>query len=1457
MFHLHHTIRSLFLLGLLSIVAPLQVSAQTSVLTQHNDNARTGANLQETVLTPSNVNVNQFGLLFTRTVSSLVWSQPLYVANVAIPNKGTRNVFYVMTEIGDMYAFDADNSSETAPLWQRKLIAPPLGLEFSVGTPTIDPAAGTIFLTVKSTYNGAAQFRLHALDIKTGTDRSGSPVLIQATVPGNGPGSIGGKQSFRASSQKQRPGILLSNGYVYLGFGGSVDEFDPNALWKGWVLAYNASTLKQAAVFCVSPDANGGGIWQANNGLASDAQGNIYFSTGNGNNNPPSFNAATGGRNYGNSILKLSPASAGMGVLDWFTPWDQDFLERADQDIASCGPMLIPNTNLLVTGEKQGRLFLLNRSNMGHFRASDNSQIAQEIKGAVRGHLHGSPLYWNGPLGQHIYVWSEHDYAKAFKFNGSALSTAPVMKSTMPAPPGMPGAMLSLSANGATNGIVWANLPWQGDANQNIVPGVLRALDANDLSKELWNSQQLASRDAFGLFAKFSCPTIANGKVYLSTFSNKIGVYGLLPTTTKPGAPSNLTATGGLSRVSLNWSAASGAISYNIKRATTKGGPYTIVARSVMAPNYLDTAVVNGQTYYYVVSASNAGGESGNTNEATARPFAPAPGTVLSIDYVGGSATNGTPAAMGTTEVSGVVAVANWNAARANQGNLNGLVANGGATTGVNTSWTCLNTSSTEIAEAAGNARMMKGYLSGNNTSLTQVQVSNIPSSFTSAGYDVYVYTDGINPTATRTGDFVIGNTTLRATDELNLNYDGTFVKAGSSEVGNYVVFTNLTGSNFTLNAVPGVSTDTTPRAPLNGIQIVAHQTGSLLPGAPTNLVATAGDKRVGLSWGAAPSATTHTIWRAASASGPFNAIRAGVTGTSYADTGLTNGTMYYYQITGVNSSGNGPVSNTANARPIGPAANVLSINFVGGGPANGTPAAMGATESAGVVKAVNWNNLVGKSGTQNNLRQSSGASSTASVTWSANGTDSLKRTDIAGDARMMKGYLSTSNTSTTTVTISGLGAPYTTNTYDIYFYLDGDNVNATRSGVYQIGTTKYTGTDVTGATFNGAYALGNNRNGNYMLYANLKAASFTLTATPGTSTDGTKQAPINGIQIVAHDAPPSPPTVAVTTPANNSFVQSLTEINGTAAATGGSALRSVTVALGRKKTDNTYEYWNGSAWAAPRVAKNATLSGGSWRLSDLPTGANLVDGSYVAIATAADASQSASVMSFFTLDGLAPNINISTPTNGATLTGFTQIAGTVSEAGGLQRVDIVIRRDSDNLRWNYTTWVNQETGIATTVNGNNWARSTNLPGGSNLPNGLYYVKAVGFDKAGNVGVKEISVTINRVAAAQAINIASPVEISTVIADSTASTVELTFTGALDIATATDKTRYTLLVNGKPVPLEDALYHAASDTVTLVLTEGTLFKADEVKVSWAGLLDSEGRRIASNAEPVFVDDDGD
>ena len=523
-------------------------AAQTSVWTQHNDNLRTGANLKETVLNTQNVNPQQFGKLFARPVAGQIYAQPLYVPRVGVPGRGTHNVVFVATEHNDVYAFDADDPKQSVPLWHVSLgpsaptpnddfgnnpkygiyhdLFPEIGI---TSTPVIDFTTKTIFVC---TFNklGPLNYvhRLHALDFRTGYERPGSPVTIAASVAGNGDGSINGRLAFDPMQQLQRTALLLAGGVVYLGFGAHAD-CPPD---HGWLLGYDARTLKQVSIFCDTPGGSDGGIWQAGQGPAADHQGNIYLMTGNGTVSVPQ-----GGHDYGQAFLKLAPGPNGLAVADWFIPYNADDLSEHDVDVGDAGPLSVPDSPLLVGGTKSGMMYVVNKDNLGHWRQDDDGQIVQSFQ-ACAGHIHGSPVYWNGAAsGPMVYVWSEHDYLKAFKLAGGRLQTTPAAQGPDLPGPNMPGGFLSVSADGAKagTGIVWATTPVDDDANRRAVPGVLRAYDASDVSKELWNSLQLPARDDLGLFAKFCPPTVVNGKVYLATFSNHLVVYGLLPPKKAPG----------------------------------------------------------------------------------------------------------------------------------------------------------------------------------------------------------------------------------------------------------------------------------------------------------------------------------------------------------------------------------------------------------------------------------------------------------------------------------------------------------------------------------------------------------------------------------------------------------------------------------------------------------------------------------------------------------------------------------------------------------------------------------------------------------------------------------------------------------------------------------------------------------------------------------------------------------
>ena len=506
------------------------------VTTQHNDLSRTGANLQETVLNTSNVKVSTFGKLFSRTVDGQIYAQPLYLPGVAIPFQGTHNIVYVCTEHNSVYAFDADQPGLSNPLWSVNLgpslpatvinsnkdLVPEIGI---TSTPVIDTSSSTIYVVAETYENNHAIFRLHALDLATGAEHPNSPAVIQGSVAGTGLASVNGVLAFDPLMQWQRPGLLLLNGNIYIGFGSHQDR-QP---YHGWIFAYSASTLQRVALLCLSPNADSAGVWHAGMGLTADANGNIYVQTGHGE-----MSADTGGQDYGDSTVKISTAS-GLTVVDYFTPANEAALSAGDIDFGSSAPVLIPGTSLAITGGKDGKLFLLSTNNLGQFHATDQVvqswQATFSLLSTGAGGFFGGPVYYNSML----YVWGRRDKLKVFAFDGTQFNTTPVFQSTFTIPDGYSNEpALSLSADGTTpgTGILWASYSAAGPADGNPYPGILRAFDAADVTKELWNSNQNAPRDNSGSWAKWCAPTIANGKVYLGTFDKVLNVYGVFPVTT-------------------------------------------------------------------------------------------------------------------------------------------------------------------------------------------------------------------------------------------------------------------------------------------------------------------------------------------------------------------------------------------------------------------------------------------------------------------------------------------------------------------------------------------------------------------------------------------------------------------------------------------------------------------------------------------------------------------------------------------------------------------------------------------------------------------------------------------------------------------------------------------------------------------------------------------------------------
>ena len=511
-------------------VAFLAVDNYAGTFTHKNDSMRTGQNLNEIALTTGNVNQIQFGKLFSRSVDGQLYAQPLYVPNVAIPGVGTYNVVYAATENDTVYAFDADGTA-TLPLWQTSLlgggqvltstdvnctnITPLVGI---TSTPVIDQATNTMFVVARTktgtTGNYTYYQTLYAVDIVTGAILNS--VQIQASISSRHNGTV----SFNTLTENQRPALLLSNGVVYISWASHCD----NSPWHGWVIGYKETTLQQSGVFNTTPDGSDGGIWQGGGGLAADAGGNVFFSTGNG-----TSDANLDGQDYGDSVVKLTTTDGLLSVGDWFTPLDQANLNTLDWDVASGGVMLLPDQagtypHVMLAGGKGSTVYELNRDSLGGFNSTVNQNlltlpatIGTEIEGS--GSRAAGPAYWQGQ----VYYAASLGYPMQFSMQNSVISSLPVAQSSKHF--GYPGGSPTVSANGNTNGIVWIVETDKFGTNGN---AILRAFDAANLTRELYDSTQKGTRDAAGAAVKFVVPTVANGKVYLGT-QDQLDVYGLLP----------------------------------------------------------------------------------------------------------------------------------------------------------------------------------------------------------------------------------------------------------------------------------------------------------------------------------------------------------------------------------------------------------------------------------------------------------------------------------------------------------------------------------------------------------------------------------------------------------------------------------------------------------------------------------------------------------------------------------------------------------------------------------------------------------------------------------------------------------------------------------------------------------------------------------------------------------------
>jgi len=525
------------------------------VLMWKGDSSESGLYAAETTLTPANVNVNQFGRLGSFQADGIVMGQPLFVSALDMGGGSTHDVVIIATEHDSVYALDAENPGG-GPLWERHYVdsasgittmpdnfggRTTLGGEVGItGTPYIDATTGALYFVTTLSRNGTPEQWLRALDIRTGQDYGPGSVQIQASVPGDGKGSVNGQIAFDPSIQNQRAGLTKVGGAILVSWG----SFSDWGVYHGWLMAFDPSTLQQIAVFNPTPQAQstdaasgpadyggGGSFWQGGAAPAVDGDGNIYLSAADG-----SFNASTGGKNYGDTLLKLRLSGGSFQVVDWFTPANADCIDLYDLELGSGGVALLPSdftngVSLAAAYSKEGRLFIVNRDQLGGFNAGGDNQIPREFmvgeqqcSDAIAGdvaegpgwnRLYGNPAYWNG----HLYAAASSLPLKQYQFQNGLPNPTPIAAS--PSAYGLRGGNVVVSANGDQDGIVWV---YEKSASSQ---GILHAYDATDISKELWNSNMNGGRDGMGTGIGFGTPIVANGRVFAAS-DTSLNVFGLL-----------------------------------------------------------------------------------------------------------------------------------------------------------------------------------------------------------------------------------------------------------------------------------------------------------------------------------------------------------------------------------------------------------------------------------------------------------------------------------------------------------------------------------------------------------------------------------------------------------------------------------------------------------------------------------------------------------------------------------------------------------------------------------------------------------------------------------------------------------------------------------------------------------------------------------------------------------------
>jgi fibronectin type 3 domain-containing protein len=915
-----------------------RILPSVNVLTYHNDNADTGVNRNETMLTPANVNAASFGKFFSVGLDGQVYAQPLYMSAVNItvgPHAGTHNVVFVATEHDSVYALDGDTG---VVLWQDSFLNPAAGitsvpngdvnsgdLQPEIGvtsTPVIDPTTNTLYVEAKTKEVRADGshyvHHLHALDVGSGSEKLGGPVLIADSlgdtyvsgprVNGSGDGNDGnGHVPFDALRQMNRPALTLVGGTLYLGFASHGD----NGPYHGWVLGYSATTLQLTAVFNTTPNGGLGGIWQSGGRITADAQGNLYFMTGNGtfdtNLNANGFPA---NGDYGDSFVKLAPDPSsspsqpngngwGLKVVDYFTPFNQDGLNAGDVDLGSGGPVLLPDAvgssshpHLLMGMGKEGRAYLVDRDNMGKFDPHTD-HVVEELPGASANGVWSNPAYFNGT----IYYVGQSDVGRTFSIGNGLFSGGPISQS--PDSYAYPGSTPSISANGTANAIVW-----DLDRGSN----TLRAYDASSYGTELYTSAQAANnRDQLGSVIKFTVPLVANGHVYVGT-ANSLAIYGLFaPPTTAPAAPSNLTASPvSPSQIALSWQDnSSNESGFKIERSRDGVNFSQVGFVSVNTTDYTDSNLAPDTIYYYQVVATNSVGDSAPTNIANAT-------TLVSLTGTWSDADIGNPSPAGSFSITG------------------------GTFT--------INASGGDIWSTSDQFHYVYQALTGDGTIIARVASEQNTDPWAKAGVMIR---ETLDPASAYAFMFVTPGNGLdfqfRTGTGVFSGWNGQIDGGAPSWVelvraGN--VFTGYASQDGVMFTPVGSVTIAMANQVEIGLALTSHNNGTLNtstfdnvatgaldthpPAAPSNLTAMATSAtQISLAW--TDHSTNETGFQVErSADGlvfaPVGTVGTGATG--FVDTALNSGTTYYYRVVAVNLFGASSPTNTASATtPALPAA--------------------------------------------------------------------------------------------------------------------------------------------------------------------------------------------------------------------------------------------------------------------------------------------------------------------------------------------------------------------------------------------------------------------------------------------------------------------------------------------------------------------------------------------------------